>query len=70
MPGEGEAGRLPGAGERVTPTTTEEIQAGLERGGQTSALPVPQVTPGDIFKRQPYKGHRWHHHFPYFESKR
>lgn len=49
-PGEGVPGQLPGAGERVLPTTTEEIQAGLERGAQTSALPVPQITAGGYYQ--------------------
>jgi len=49
-PSGGQAGQLPGAGERTTPTTTPGAGAQLERGTQTGALPVPQITTGGYYQ--------------------
>lgn len=49
-----QAGQLPGAGERVTPTATEKVEEkSLSRGVETALPPIPQVTPGGYFQSSP-----------------
>ncbi len=46
-----QAGQLPGAGERVTTTTAENVtETQLNRGVETTPPPIPQVTPGGYFQ--------------------
>lgn len=50
------AGALPSAGERTSTVSGGEITPGeLQRGGITSPLPIPQVTPGGYYQTEAVK---------------
>ncbi len=48
-----QAGKLPGAGERIITTTAETPEGQLGRGTQTSIPPIPQTVPGAYYQTSP-----------------